>query len=418
MTHRLVVRGGLVIDTEPAPTVHRDTDVLVEDGRIVAVGPALDVRDAEVIDATDRIVLPGLVDTHRHVWQTALRGITADAGLPTYFDVVLTRLGGRYRPEDLAASTLAGALECLDAGITTVQDYAHQQRGPEHADAALDALHAAGIRAVYGCGAAPLDGGAVDPVGLRRVLDRTGGLVTAALAAVGPAFSSLDTVRSDWGLAAELGLPIVTHVSAMPAVPRPIDLLRRHGLLRPDTLYVHGNTLPDADLELIADSGAAVSTTPVVEARMEMGPPMAGRLRMAGVTTGVGVDVVTTAGGDLFAELRSILALGYQSFSAAEVLRLATLGGAEALGLADEIGSLRLGKQADLLLLRSTDLNLAGGLHDPIATVVAAAHPGNVETVLVAGRPVKRDGRVVSADGPAAVADLRRSAEHLALIGR
>lgn len=266
---RLLIRGGLVVDTEPEPVVRPATDVLVEDGRIAAVGPELAAGDAEVIDATDRIVLPGLVDTHRHVWQTALRGMVADAGLPTYFDIVLTRLGSRYRPEDVAASTLAGALECLDAGITTVQDYAHPQRTPEHADAAMDALRSAGIRAVYGCGAAPLDGGPVDPGGLRRALDQATELVTVALAAVGPSFSSLETVRTDWRLAAEAGLRVVTHVNAMPAVPRPIDLLREHGLLRPETLYVHGNTLRDADLELIARSGAAVSITPVVESRME-----------------------------------------------------------------------------------------------------------------------------------------------------
>lgn len=126
--------------------------------------------------------------------------------------------------------------------------------------------------------------------------------------------------------------------------------------------------------------------------------------------------MVAAAAGDLFSVMRSVLALGYRSVTTAEVLRLATMGGAEALGLADEIGSLCPGKQADLLLLRTTDLNLVGGLHDPIGTVVSAAHPGNVDTVLVAGRPVKRDGRLLSAELPALVADLHRSVDHLTAV--
>lgn len=146
---------------------------------------------------------------------------------------------------------------------------------------------------------------------------------------------------------------------------------------------------------------------------MEMGDPMAGRLRAAGVTTGLGIDVVTTAAGDMFSAMQSILALGYKTVSAASALQIATLEGARALGLADQIGSLRPGKQADLMLLRASDINLVGGLHDPIGTVVTAAHPGNIDTVLVAGTPVKRDGRLLYGDLPRALNDLRHSADYL-----
>jgi cytosine/adenosine deaminase-related metal-dependent hydrolase len=145
-----------------------------------------------------------------------------------------------------------------------------------------------------------------------------------------------------------------------------------------------------------------------------MGGPMAGRLRAAGVTTGLGIDAVTTAAGDMFSTMRSILALGYKSFSAADVLRMATLEGARALGLDDQIGSLRPGKQADLVLLRADDINLIGGSADPIGTVVTAAHPGNVDTVLVAGQVVKRDGRLLSPGLGAALEGVRRTVEYLA----
>jgi len=402
------LQGGLVIDAAPAVTVHRETDVLIEDGRIAAIGPGLAAEGAEVIDARGRIVLPGFVDTHRHLWQTALRGIAVDGDLGMYFERVLGGVGARYRPEDVAAGTLVGALECLDGGITTVQDYSHVQGSAAHADAAVDALERSGIRAVFGYGPTPLGGGAVDGAGLRRLLDRTSERIGFAVAAIGPAYVSFETVRADWALADELGLPIVVHISSSELAPAPIAMLRDAGLTRANTLYVHGNNLPDSELKLIAESGAGVSVTPLVEARLGLGAAIAGRLRAAGVPISLGIDTVAGAAGDMFSVMREILALGHATFTAAEVLQLATRGGAEALGLSD-LGSLAVGNKADLMLLRATDLNLAGGLHDPVATVVTSAHPGNVETVLVAGTPVKQDGQLVTA----ALAELAASTAYL-----
>jgi 5-methylthioadenosine/S-adenosylhomocysteine deaminase len=407
----LLLRGGTVIDTFPEVVVRPRTDVLIDDGRIVAVGPGLSA-DAEVIDASERIVLPGFVDTHRHLWQTGLRGIAVDANLGVYFERVLGRYGSRFRPQDVAAGNLVGALECLDAGITTVQDYSHIQRTPEHADAALDALERSGIRAVFGYGPSPLSGGAVNAGELRRIMARRSERIGLAVASIGPSFAPAEVVRADWELADSLGLPVVVHLSSSSQTPDPVAQLRDTGLSRPNTLYVHGNNLPDSELKVIAETGAAVSVTPTVEARMEMGPPLAGRLRAAGVDFSLGIDVVTTAGGDMFRAMHEVLALGYQTFSAADVLQLATYGGARALGLAD-VGSLAIGNKADLVLLRRADLNLAGGMHDPVATVVTAAHPGNVDTVLVGGIPVKRNGELISTSLPAALDALAESTDYL-----
>jgi cytosine/adenosine deaminase-related metal-dependent hydrolase len=258
-------------------------------------------------------------------------------------------------------------------------------------------------------------GTAVDPAGMRHIVERAAGRITPALAAIGPAYAGLDVVRADWELAASLGVQIAVHIGSGPVAVEPLALLRDEGLLRSDVLYVHGNSLPDSELKLIAESGGSMSITPGVESRMEMGgDPMAPRLRAAGVTTGLGIDVVTTAPGDMFSAMQSILALGYQSFSAADVLRMATLEGARALGLGDRIGSLRPGKQADIILLRASDINLIGGSQDPIGTVVTAAHPGNIDTVLVAGQAVKRDGRLLAPGLGAALEGVRRTVEYLA----
>jgi cytosine/adenosine deaminase-related metal-dependent hydrolase len=293
-----------------------------------------------------------------------------------------------------------------------VQDFSHVQLSEQHTDAALDALHTGGIRAVFGYGPSPLTGAVVDGDGLRRILDRSSDRLRLAVAAIGPSFAPLDIVRADWELADALGLPVVVHISSSAIAPDPITQLRDAGLLRPNTLYVHGNDLPDSELKLIAESGAAVATTPAVEARMEMGRALAPRLRAVGVNLSLGVDAVTTVAGDMFSAMRELLALGYKTFTAADVLRIATVDGARALGLTD-VGSLAVGNQADVVLLRRTDVNLAGGVHDPIGTVVTAAHPGNVDTVLVGGTAVKRDGKLVSTSLPTALDALTESVAYL-----
>ncbi|MFC9693654.1 amidohydrolase family protein [Kribbella sp. NPDC056951] len=409
---RMLVQGGLVIDTAPEVVVRPETDVLIEDGRIAAVGPGLSAYGAEVIDARGRIVLPGFVDTHRHLWQTALRGIGAAGDLGFYFDKVMQARGTRYRPEDVAASNLVGALECLDGGITTVQDYSHVQGSATFAEAAIDALDRSGIRAVFGFGPSPLVGGPVDPLEMRRVAALASDRITIALASTGPAYAPLDVVQADWALAASLGLPIVTHIDRSHLTETPITDLSSAGLLRPDTVYVHGNNLSDVELKLIAESGASVSVTPAVESRLEMGAPTAARLKALGVPLSLGIDTVTSAAGDMFSTMQQILALGHNAFTTAEVLQLATIAGAQALNLPD-IGSLALGNQADLILLRATDLNLAGGFQDPVATVVTSAHPGNVETVLVGGAVVKRNGHLQTTPPQAALTALTTSTTHL-----
>jgi 5-methylthioadenosine/S-adenosylhomocysteine deaminase len=414
----LLLRHGDVIDTEPEPVLHRDTDVLIEDGRIAAVGRGLPVGDAEVVDASDRIVLPGFVDTHRHLWQTALRSTVFDVDLRAYLELILGTYAPRYRPEDLYAGNLAGALECLDSGITTVQDFSHLQYSVAHSEAAITALRESGIRAVFGHGFPVSDPTARRPEDVRLVHERyfagDTGPVTMALAPVGPSWLPIELVKQDWGLAEELGLPIMVHIGSGPDLPRPVDVLREHGLLRPNILYVHGNSLPDEDLRLIADSGAAVAITPAVEAQMGHGAPMVNRLRAFGITTGLGVDVVTSVAGDMFSLMRAALLTSHVSpgerLRTADILRVATLDGARALGLGERIGSLRPGKEADLVLLRADAVNLLAA-RDPIGAVVTAAHPGNVDSVLVAGKFVKRYGELLHAS----VTDLLlASAEHLA----
>lgn len=411
----LLLRGGLVIDTELSPVAMSGVDVLVSDGRIAAVGPGLVAESAAVIDCTGRIVLPGFVDTHRHLWQTVLRSAASDVSLGQYIEVVLRSAGPRVRPEDVYAGTFAGALECLDSGITTVQDYAYSPTF-SHASASVSALQASGIRALFGYGQ-PVFGAPSAAEDVAAAAELADSSVSVALAPMGPSFAEMDEVARTWELAQGLGMRVLVHVGNGPTVGAPISALKSAGLLSSEITFVHGNSLEDAELSLIASAGAGVSIAPAVEARMGHGGPVVGRLRRLGVTTGLGVDVVSAVAGDMFSLMRATLmsaSFGDVHVTPAEVLRMATVEGAAAIGMADQVGSLRVGKQADLMVLRANDVNLVGGVaHDPVNAVVTAAHPGNVELVMVGGEVVKRDGRLLTAGDPGAVL---ASAAHLVAV--
>ncbi|MFC3985509.1 amidohydrolase family protein [Streptosporangium jomthongense] len=410
---RMLIAGGTVVDTDPEVRVLPDADVLIEDGVIAAVGANLAAEDAQVLDATGMIVLPGLVDTHRHMWQSVLRSIAADTTLGDYLDLVLGRLGPVFLAEDVHAANLWGALEALDSGTTTVYDWSHIQITPGHTDAALDALAGSGIRCVFGY--APPGAGS-DPrrrAEVRRIAGLSlPALVTPALAALGPVYGPAEAARADWLLARELGLQISVHATGTGTV----EWLHREGLLGPDVMFVHGNGFTDEAMGLIADSGGVASVAPAVESQMGHGLPETGRFRGFGVTTGLGVDTVTATPGDMFAVMRAAFAAERArggSLTAAEVLRMATVEGAAVLGMDGLIGSLRPGRQADVVMLRAGDLGLAP-VHDPVGAVVTAAGPANVDTVIVAGRVVKRDGRLLRAGTRGALDAVSRSAARIA----
>jgi cytosine/adenosine deaminase-related metal-dependent hydrolase len=436
MTGRIVLRGGFVVPMTPGSSPFRG-DVLVEGARIAAVGAVPAEVDAAEVDCRDRIVLPGLVDSHRHLWQSALRGIAADWTLGQYFARMRGVLGERFRPEDIYAGTLLGALEALDAGITTVVDFSHNLNSPEHADAGWQGLADAGGRAVFAHGASNAQAlgrdGTPHSADVGRLRAGVGaddcGLVTLGMAVRGPEFSTIEVAEADWALARGLGLPVTVHVGGgLRGAGGHVAELARRGLLGPDTTFVHCNLLADAELDAIAAAGGRAAVSPEVEANMGHGPAATTRLRGRGIPTGLSADVCTNVGGDLFGAMRTALALARGAaheaalargesldrvpITAAEVLAMATIEGARAIGLDDRIGSLEPGKQADVVVLRSDGPNLAP-LSDPVAATVLAAGVREVDAVLVAGRWVKRDGRFVHRDVRAAVDLAARSQEHL-----
>ncbi|WP_067455726.1 amidohydrolase family protein [Actinomadura macra] len=420
-----LLRNGVVIDTAPEPTVLDRADVLVEDGRIAAVGSGLPVPPgAEVIDATGRIVLPGFVDTHRHTWQAGIRALLPDGTLGGYLQRILGEIAPGYTPDDVHTGTLAGALESLDSGITTLVDWSHIQFGPAHTDASVAALRASGVRAVFGycyLGGDDLDAFAAETTRVRRELFDTTGTVSMAMGALGPEIADGERALREWRLARDLDLTITTHMGGHGAesAARGLAFLERHGLMDHPTMYVHANFYTGEEFKRIAGTGGTVSATPAIEAALDLGPAATGRALAAGVPTGLGADTVVSGPGDMFSVMRAAYVLergrpdsAGLAFSTSDALRAATIGGAETAGLADLTGSLTPGKQADLLVLRTDTLGMASA-HDPIAAVVLHAETRNVDTVLVGGRTVKRDGVLVGQDVPALLESLAASAERL-----
>jgi 5-methylthioadenosine/S-adenosylhomocysteine deaminase len=439
MPDRLLLRGGTVLTVDPDLGDLPTGDVLIEGDTIAQVAPRIDA-DAEVIDASGRIVIPGFVDTHRHTWEAAIRGCAPDATLGNYFVEILDTFAPLYRPEDVYASNLAGALECINAGITTLVDWSHINNTPEHPDAAIRGLQEAGIRAQYAYGSAntsindywnastiAIPGGDV-----RRVRDTyfssDDGLLTMALATRGPTYCSDEVVQSEWALAREVGIPITIHV-AMYSAGRfgMVKHLDKLGLLGPDTTYIHCCYLTDEEWRLLADSGGTVSIAPQIELQMGHGWPPVLKSLEYGRRPSLSIDVVTTAPGDMFTQMRAafgcerarVNAAAWEAsvdnpenlLTARQMLEMATINGAHVAGVEDRTGSLTPGKKADVVLLDATALNVAPVI-DPVAAVTLCADVSNVETVLINGQVKKRDGRLV-ADAEAARRKVEASRDHL-----
>jgi len=423
MAKRTLIKGGTVITVDAELGDLPEADVLIEDGEIVAVAANLAVEDADTIDASERIVMPGLVDTHRHTWQALFRNIGSDWTLAHYFTGLHGTMSGLYRPEDTYAGNLIGILEALDSGITTLLDWSHNLNTPDHSDAAIDALEQSGSRAIFGHGAgfehwAPVSALPHPADDVRRLRETRFAsddqLVTMCLAPRGNQFATLEVTEQDWRLADELGLRISCHAGDGEwGKNRPIAALAERGLLGPTMTFVHCNSLADDELRLMAEAGCTASISPDIELQMGHGWPATGRLLDAGIRPSLSIDVCCSNGGHMFGTIRATIGTqrGFDHHDAREhggeltelkltcrdVLEFATIEGARACGLDHKVGSITPGKRADIVLIR-TDTAGMTPLNNPVGALIYDAHPGLVDTVLVDGNTVKKDGQLVSTD--------------------
>ncbi|MDQ6731318.1 MAG: amidohydrolase family protein [Actinomycetota bacterium] len=412
-------------------------EVLIESDRIVQVGRDLDARGADVWNYPDMIVMPGFVDAHRHTWQTVVRHCAVGWDLAAYQQNVQGVVGERFTPDDAYVGNLLGALSALDAGITTLRDESHVQNSPEHTDELIRALRDSGIRACFAYGWPSTDAmswlwdsdrSIPDDISRVRfeVLADDSALVTMHAHLRGPELSTIQVTRADVARARELGLRMSMHMGTgeYGLKYHGIRAIAESGLIGADMTFVHCCTSTERELGLIAAAGASACVTPAVEATMPgLGAPATGRLLQHGVRPALGVDVEVGTPGDMFSIMRAALlserlrgTLLNESngpeLRAHDLLAFATIDGAVALGLQDTIGSIASGKQADLILLSGDDLNLVP-TSDPEGALVAAGHAGNVDTVLVAGRVRKRDGKLIRGDIGEVIERGRQSGDRL-----
>jgi 5-methylthioadenosine/S-adenosylhomocysteine deaminase len=420
---RVLLRNGLIITLDHELQT-LNGDILVLDGKIAQVAPQISADDCAIVDAAHFAILPGFVECHRHLWQTPLRHTGIDWDLPRMFVELFVKTGPKMRPQDVYAATLFGRLSALDAGITTLLDWAHIQNTPDHADEAISALRAAGGRSIFGHGQPGNDAkpwmtnsSLPHPSDIRRVREKLlpsdDALVTMAMAARGPEFTTMEVVEHDVKLARELGLRITMHIGMgeTGAKNRAIEKLFSNRLLGPDITCLHCCTSGNDEFKLLADTGATASVSALMATLAKgFGLPSTGRLLAHGVRPSLSTDSEMTASGDMFTEMRAALAAerlicnnhiedgpARPMLTAADVLGFATIEGARSVGLDAKIGSIKPGKRADLIMMRNDVLNVAPMI-DPIGAIVIGGHAGNIEAVMVEGKFVKWAGELVFAD--------------------
>ncbi|MGY1625058.1 amidohydrolase family protein [Geodermatophilus sp. SYSU D00965] len=431
----VLLRGGTVLTMDDACTVLRDADVLVVDDRIAAVGQGLEAPEgAQVIDASDGIVMPGMIDTHRHMWQTAMRGYGADWTLTQYFVWYYLEHGKKFRPEDIAAGNRLAAIESLDAGVTTTVDWSHGLQSVEHAEAALEAMRSVPGRFVLAYGniqQGPWEWTA-DPAvrsfleRLRDARDDMMGVQIAFDVTGDPAFPE----KAAFEAARDLGIPVTTHAGVWGATSDTgIQQMYDHGFMTPETTYVHASTLTRDSYQRIAATGGSISVATESECSAGQGHAPTAQVLQYGIPVSLSMDTSVWWNCDMFSAMRATLnadrmaehmdahlkgeTITHLRLRAQTVVEWCTKGGAHTIGRDADLGSLEAGKKADLVLLKNDRSPVSFPLLNPLGHVAFQAGRADVHTVIVDGRVVKYAHELVDVDLAAVRREVENTIDHL-----
>ena len=438
---RILIRNGTIITMDAQGDLPQG-DILITGDTLAEIAPAIRADDAQVVDATGFIIIPGLINAHMHTWQTALRGLAANWTLLEYFQKMHAGLATVFTPEDLHIATLVGALNQLNCGTTLLADWCHNNPTPAHNDAAIAGLLESGIRAAFFHGTAKPDPKPGQTpfwevphprAEIERLLKSHQGhaLLSVQAAVLGPHYSTLEVALHDFAMAKDLGLIASLHQGGGPArTPEGWDKLEAAGLLGEHINIVHGHALSDDQLKRFCGLGMSFSAAAESEMSQGHGHPITGRLRALGKAPSLGVDLESVMGGDMLTQAR--IALGQQrsldnfayrelhgsipptsTITTREALSWVTVEGARMLKQLHRIGSLAPGKQADLVMIRATDLNMQP-VHDAVNSVVTQTSLANIDSVMVAGQWKKRHGQLLGVDLAPKLAALRASGSKIA----
>ena len=438
---RYLIRGGAVMSMDPKVGDFAEADVLVEGSKIAAVGRNLQAGGTAVIEAAGRIVMPGFIDTHHHLFETALRSYLADGLLfdgldprttQNYFEKVLQTFAPVYRPEDVYISTLFGSLSQLDAGVTTVFDISQIHHSPDHSDASIEALRDSRRRAVFGYfESAGNVAGNQYPADAARIQEQHFSSADQLLSMFMGGEIYLPGYEAAWTLGRQLGLPVAAHIVGTFGMRATFDKLAADGAFAADNLFIHMTGMSDFAWRKARDAGVGISFAVPIEMNMRHGTPPIQKALDLGFQPSLSSDVECTLTADLFTQMRSAMALQRMFINGRalgengpaetslpplattrDALRWATLNGARDLKLADKVGSLTPGKEADIVILDAEAINVAPLNHVPGA-VVSLMERSNVETVIVAGKVRKWRGRLLDVDLGKLRRGLEKSRDHL-----
>src|SRR5271155_1259341 len=434
----VLIKNATVVTMDDSHGVLHNCDILIEGDIIAQIGTNITSDNAEIFDATTSIVCPGFIDTHRHVWQTQLRTVSTDDSLADYFAHIRNTLAPCYTAEDVYWGNYVGALESLNAGITYLVDHSHINITPDHADAAVKGLRDAGIRGTYCYGTfenpphptirVTVPPGEWQKDDARRIREKyfsKPGLLRFGLAPKEVEMMDITDIAQDIQFAREIGAELITgHIAVgrREGGRRTLKELSSTNILSSDILLSHGSGLTDEELTIVHSHNIGLATTPEAELQMGMGHPIAFRAKEHGCTASLGMDIVSNVPVDMFAQMRLLLQAQRQhdfdefgrsaqlKRKTADVLHMATMGGAEAVNLQSEIGSISVGKKADLIIISTKDIGMTPW-KDPLGLIVLYAHPSHVDTVFVGGKVMKRNGKLVGVNWEEVRAHLVKSSE-------
>lgn len=398
----VLLKGGVVLTMDQLQGDFDQADILIEDGLIALISASIDAPNAQLIDASNMIVMPGFVDSHRHMWQGQVRNLIPNGTLNDYLQQILFNARTHYRPEDVYIGDLLSSLSALNAGITTLLDWSHIGNSPEHTDAAIMGLQESGLRAVYAYGGGSPGPQNQFPADIRRLrrehFASDDQLLTLAMAG--------GTNPDEWAVAREVAAPISSHINAAGS------LLPLAEFMGPDNTYIHCNLLTDEEFDLIASTGGGVSISGPVEMEMGHGEPPYQQVIDRNIAWSFSNDVETEIPSDFFTQMQHAFTLQRMKIfsrqrkgetelpamiTAKEILNIATLGGAKVNHLDQKIGSLSAGKEADIIMLDMDQINVMP-VNNAYGAVVLGMDSSNVKNVLVKGRAVKWEGRLVNVD--------------------
>lgn len=434
MMNATLIRGAYILSVDPEVGSVPGADILIEGNTITEIGANLSASGAEVVDASAMIAMPGFVDTHRHVWAGMLRGTACDGNLADYFGNVVFKYGAAFTPQDTYTSARLALAEAVHSGTTTIHAWEHNIQTPEHAEAGVQALRDAGLRARFSYGSSSdtsdptsfVQGS--EPLNFDDILRLNKNHIAGdhklhlGIAARGVEFSQEDVWEREFAWARERGLPITTHSMMTPHDldrGRSVSIYHDKGVLGPDLLLVHALRINEDEIGYLASTGTPVSLSIMSELRTGMGLPPTLEMMRAGVPIGLSLDTVAASdNADMFQAMRVTLGIERARYDdgrvyrASDVLHQATLGGARAMGLSDITGSLRPGARADLLLVRTDDINIAP-VNNVQGNIVFAAAPTNIDTVFVDGVCKKRNGQLTSVNFDALLSEAKTAVTDL-----